>query len=212
MSLKKLLLSAVAGLALATSVFAQQMPINTINQNGVQIGNVRYNTYAAASIGLIPAAAGATDFFCISPSASRNVYITNVGVSGTAGTAVTAHVVLLRRALLDTGGTAATGASLPVGSGESTVSGSPTATLTAYTANPTINDASPTYMRSAVLSLPTSSAAVAQALTWSFGTMAGQFNTEFTLIKGTTQQACLNLQSTATSSGLLEVWMEWQEY
>ena len=214
MNIKKLLLATVVGVAFATSAFAQQLPINAISQNGINVGNVRYYTYSAVSSGLVPVAAGATDFFCINASATRNVYITNLGVSGTATTAVTAHLQLLRRQTLDTSGTAATGIALPVGSSESSAatSAAPTAALTAYTANPTINDASPTYMRSAVLALPTGVAAMSPTLEWSFGTAVGEYNSEFILQKGTTQQACLNLASTAITGGNLETWIEWLEY
>jgi hypothetical protein len=210
MNIRKSFLVLVAGLLTTASAFAQQLPINSLNQQGIQVGNIRYPTYAAISTGLVPAAS-ATDIFCINASPSKNVYITNIGFSGTAGTAATVHLAFLRRVSLDTGGTVATGTAAPVGYSESSISAA-TATLTAYTANPTINDSSPTYMRTGVLGIPTSAAAIAQSVQWTFGTVAGQFNTEFTLVKGSTQQACLNLQATTITTGYLDIWIEWQEY
>lgn len=211
MASKRVIFGAMAAMVIATVVMAQQLPINAINQNGIQVGNVRYPTFAASAIGIVPASS-ATDIFCIAASASKNIYITNVSFSGTAGTAVTAHMAILRRASVDTGGTAGTGLAAPVAMGESALSGTATASLVSYTANPTINDSNPGYARAAVLGIPTSSAALAQTISWAFGTSAGQFNTELVLVKGTTQQVCLNLEGTTISSGYIDVWIEWQEY
>src|SRR5882672_10584996 len=111
--MKRILLSALGLLALGTVAFAQA--VNTVPQVGVETAIIKQSTYAAVSVGLVPAAS-ATDIFCISASASRTVSIKRIGISGTAGTLVTAPFTVLRRATVDTGGTAATTTALPVAS------------------------------------------------------------------------------------------------
>jgi hypothetical protein len=210
MNLKKLLLGAVAGMLLASSAEAQ---VNAVPQFGVNTENLRHNTFSAISVALVPAAS-ATDVWCISAGASKNIYLEAINISGTAGTAVTTPVVLLRRnTALDSGGTAATGLALPVGGGHNySQNGTSSAVLTAYTANPTVNDASPTYLRAAELALPTSSATLTQNLLFPIGTAASEYDQEFILAKGTTQQICINLNGTSVSSGSLVIWAEWAEY
>ena len=110
--LKRSLAAALGLLALCSSALAQQPGINSVPQTGVLQASLRVKTYGAVSVGLVPAAA-ATDIFCIGASASKTVAITRVELSGTATTALSTPVVILRRASLDTGGTAATGGRTP---------------------------------------------------------------------------------------------------
>ena len=89
-------------------------------------------TYHAA----IPAttqAATATDIFCITGSATRTVAIKAMQISGTATTATTTDLVILKRSTANTGGTpvAATLVSVDSNDPASTVS------VFAYSANPT---------------------------------------------------------------------------
>lgn len=201
--LTAVMLTMLPGLALAQ--------VNVVPQIGLNTQNVRQQTFSAVSIALVPAAS-ATDILCISPGATKSIYLKNITISGTAGTAVTTPVVLLRRnTALDSGGTAATGTALPVAGAMYSSNAASTATLTAYTANPTINDSSPTYLRAAVLGIPLSSAAIAQTLNMSFGTNVEEYDQEGLLLKNTTQQACINLNAVSISSGSLTTWLEWTE-
>src|SRR5580692_2774948 len=145
MKLKKLLLSSIAGLLFATSALAQCPGINcTVPQSGVAF-IAKNKTYHAISVGLVPASA-ATDIFCINQSATKAVHVDSVTVTGTAGTAITTPIVLKLNHSQDTGGTAATGLALPVAAPGSSSDPAATATLTAYTANPTIPDSTPNYI------------------------------------------------------------------
>ncbi|MBU6430689.1 MAG: hypothetical protein KGR26_16845, partial [Cyanobacteria bacterium REEB65] len=125
---------------------------------------------------------------------------------------ISTPVVMLRRAAADTGGTAATGTANPantVSEMDSNLNPSPTATLISYTANPTINDASPTYLGVEVIPLPTAStAAVNNVIKWHFESM--EFDQQPTL-RGTAQQLCLNLNGASVSSGSLNININWSE-
>jgi len=206
--IRKLLLGTVAGFALVSAALAQ----NYVPQVGVNSANIREQTYSASAVGLAPAAS-ATDIFCISGSSSKAIAIRRISISGTAGTLVTVPVTLVRRASLDTAGTPATGAALPVAAAHLSTNGAATATLTSYTANPTINDSSPLYLRAGNVTLPvTSAGTVTSPLEWFGGTSVESYSQGFDIPAGSTaQQYCLNLGATSVSSGLLNISITWTE-
>lgn len=207
--MKKALLSGLALAVLATAAPAQ---VNTVPQIGVISSITKRNTYSAVSIGLVPAAS-ATDIFCISGSTSRAISIKKIGITGTAGTLVTAHFTLLRRVSLDTGGTPAATTALPVATPHLTTNAAATAVLIAYTANPTIVDAAPLYLRSAWTTLPVTTAGTSiNPITWRFGSYEDMFSQGADIPAGSTaQQYCINLNATSVSSGLLDIDIEWTE-
>lgn len=206
--MKKLLPLALL-LGLPAPAFAQ---VNVVPQVGVQSAILKQKTYSAASVALAPAAS-ATDIFCISGSSTLAVSIKRIRISGTAGTLVSAPFTLVRRASLNTGGTAATGAALPVAAPHISTDSAATATLTAYTANPTIVDSSPLYFRSDYLTLPVTTAGTSIApLVWEAGETVATFTKAFDIPKGTTtQQYCINLNGVSVSSGLLHISTTWLE-
>jgi phage tail protein X len=207
--LKKLLLS-VAALALSASAVLAQ-GVNQVPQVGAISTIYRNPTYTASSVALVPAAS-ATDIFCISPGTAKNISIRRIAIAGTAGTAVATPFLIYRRVSLDTGGTAATSLALPVAVPLSPADPASNATLTAYTANPTIVDSSPSLMQSMMVDLPVTTAAggdIANVRTW--GTSVDMFSKGLDLQKNTTQQICINLNAVSVSSGVLSINMEWQE-
>lgn len=207
--MKRFLLPLGLWLGLLAPALAQG--VNVVPQVGVTSAYVKQRTYAAVSIGLVPAAS-ATDVFCIGASATANISIKRIGISGTAGTLVTVPITILRRATLDTGGTAATTTALPVASTNFSSDSAATAVLTAYTANPTINDASPVYFRTAVTSFNVTSALVASpVLEFHFGEWVAHFARALDLLKGSTQQVCVNLNAVSVSSGLINIDISWVE-
>lgn len=209
--MRKLLLIGAALAALCGVATAQ---VNVVPQTGLITSIYRNPTYSAISLALAPASS-ATDIFCISGSTTKTIHVTRIGISGTAGTLVSAPFTLLLRHSLDSGGTAASTTANPANTlGPLYPSDpAPTATLIAYSANPTINDTSPAYVRSAYLSLPTTSANIApQLLAWKFGTDEDFFNKGLDIPKGTTDQYCINLNSVSVSSGVLDIDIEWTEY
>ncbi len=217
--MKKLLIALFGVIAgfLAVSVTAPvayaQSPcgVNFVPSVSVNCANIRQATYSAVSLGLVPAAS-ATDIFCISGSASKAISIRRITISGTAGTLVTAPFTLLRRASLDTGGTAATTTALPVASAHLSTNATATAVLVAYTANPTIVDTSPLYFKSDTVSLNTTSALVSgPRLIWEAGTQVDAYSQGFDIPSGSTQQYCINLNAISVTSGLLNISITWVE-
>lgn len=203
-----LLASAMIG-TLVAPVSAQ---VNTVPQVGTVSAFLKQYTYSAVSRALVPAAS-ATDIFCISGSGSRAVSVKRIRISGTAGTLVTAPFTLVRRVSLDTGGTAATGAALPVASPNYTPDPASSAVLTAYTANPTINDSSPLYFRSGWLTLPTTAAGTSiNAIEWDFGEHVAPFSRALDIAKAdATTQYCINLNAVSISSGVVDISITWTE-
>ena len=207
MQFRKLLLAA----ALVGALAPASAQVNVVPQVGVSSGIVKQATYSAVSIGLVPAAS-ATDVFCISGSTTKTISIKRIGISGTAGTLVSLPVTILRRASLDTGGTAATTTALPVAATNFSSDPAATAVLVAYTANPTIVDSSPVYFRTGIASFNTTAALVAQARTfWEFGETIGEFSRGLDILKNTAQQVCVNFNAVSVTSGLVNIDITWVE-
>ena len=204
--LKKLLLGALAGALFASTAFAQ---VNVVPQVGLNTANLRQNTYSAVSIGLVPAAS-ATDIVCLQGSATKTIHLTRVTISGSAGTAITTPFVVLLRHSLDTGGTPASGVALPVAAPNDQNNQTATATLNAWTANPTITDASPNYYASLAVTLPVTASSGTTPTILHFGAFTEPYNQDIT-IRGVAQAACINLQAASVSSGVLSISLTWWE-
>jgi hypothetical protein len=206
--MKKLFLSAV-GLLLSTALAVGQ--VNTVPQVGVITNiNTQKATYAAVALAL-PPAASATDIACIAGAAGKLVQVSKIRVSGTAGTLVSAPFTLVRRTAVNTGGTAATTTANWANTISKLDTNSPTASavLISYSANPTITDASPTYLRSQYTTLPVTSAGTSIApILWDF---ANNFLDQPLTLRTAAEQACINLNGVSVSSGLLHLAIEWTE-
>lgn len=208
--MKKALALSLAGALLASSAFGQA--INTVPQPGMISQILKNPTYSATSVGLVPAAS-ATDFWCISGGTSKNIAIRKIVVGGTAGTAITTPVLVYQRSALGTAGTAATGLALPVATPNfpADPGGASTATVTAYTANPTVAS-NPILMDAMLVDLPVTTAAGGNVETIrTYGTATDMFSRGLDIPKNTTIQYCLNLNGVSVSSGVLVVHVEWQE-
>jgi len=209
--MKKLLSVLTVGAAIAAAFTPASAQVNTVPQVGVYQGYVSKATYRAVSIGLVPAAS-ATDIFCIAGSATKTVKVQELRVGGSAGTLITTPVTVLRRASVDTGGTAAGTTANPantIGKMDSSIAAA-TATLIAYTANPTVNDSSPTYLATSAITFPVTSAATsAPGYTFAFGNYGAQ--AQPLVLRGAAEQACVNLGGASISSGVLGVTIQWTE-
>ena len=207
--LKSTLLGLVAGVLLASAALAQ---VNYVPQIGVASATIRQKTYSATSVALVPAAS-ATDIFCINGSTSKTVKIRRFIISGTAGTAITTPILVNLNHSLDTGGTAATSLAAPVAVGYNP--GNSTSTVnatTAYTANPTVNDASPSLLAAFAPTFPvtTTAGTVTQILAGSSVDFYDQ-GLDIPIAATVVQQICLNLNGKSISSGLLNITAEWTE-
>src|SRR5215472_15653827 len=107
MKVKTELLGGVALLIAGLGAVAEAQ-VNVVPQVGLQTGYLGKATYSAVWIGLVSGTT-ATDVVCISGSSTKLVKLLNLKLSGSAATAVTVPVTILRRGSLDTTGTVATG-------------------------------------------------------------------------------------------------------
>lgn len=214
--LKAFLFVSLAVCAWATLALAQQPNYNitnrTLSPGLVYNVNNWVQSYSAGFIGLVPAAS-ATDVICISGSATKTVAVTNFSLSGSAGTLVSLPVTLVRRVSVDTGGTAAGTTANPANTIAKHDVNNATATAVpiSYTANPTIVDTSPTYIRSAQVTLPVTSAGVViNPLNFSFGNLPN--GEQPILLSGAAAQLCLNFNAVSVASGVLTGSISWYEY
>lgn len=207
----KTLRLALLGAALVAA-FPALAQVNTVTQTGLITGTLSKQTFRAVSIGLVPAAS-ATDFFCITGSATKMIKVTGLRLQGVAGTLTSVPIVVLRRSSVDTGGTAASTIANPantIGKAD-TNNATASATLIAYTANPTIVDTSPTYLSAGYLTLPTVAAGTNTPVTeFTFGANLPQFTQQLTL-RGIADQVCLNMQAGSVTSGVLNIQASWTE-
>ena len=205
--MKKLSYFVALSLGLVAPAFAQ---VNVVPQVGMISSILKNPSYSATSVALVPAAA-ATDIFCLNGSATKFVAIRWIIIGGTAGTAITTPFLIHRRTILDTGGTAATSLAAPVPvplySGDSAA----TATAVAYTANPTINDSSPSLMNALTLSLALTTTAAPAEVVREYGTSIDMFHKGLDMQKNAAQQICINLNGATVASGLLNINVGWQE-
>lgn len=206
--MKKLFLSTAIVLGLCALAFAQ---VNTVPQVGTISAIIKQQTYSASGVLMVPAAS-ATDLICLNGSTSKNISLKTIIVSGTAGTAITTPILVNLNHSLDTGGTPNTGLALPVAVPLVTTNATATATLTSYSANPTVTDATPNLL--AVFS-PTFAVTTTAAPITIFPGATGidLFVQGYDILKAATvvQQICLNLDGKSISSGLVNVTLIWTE-
>lgn len=149
-------LLALAAWALAPSGASAQVQcgaINTVPSVGITCLQEPFApTYSATAVGLV-AAATPTDIACLQGAAGKVIRLQSLRISGTITTQLVVPVFLVKRASLDTGGTPATSTALPVAYALDSSNAAASASLNAWTANPTINDSSPGYIDSANLTL-----------------------------------------------------------
>ena len=212
----KRLTALLAGLLFAAS--AAQAQVNNVPQTGVTTAYLPKVTYSSAFFGLVPPAS-ATDEICIAASATKTVRVDRIVISGSAATAVELPVTVVRRVSLDTGGTAATttanpGVTTQIASRDTglATNASASATLISYTAVPTIADTAPVYLDSNTLALAASSVGVVSApLVFDWSRDIENLMQAPTLVKGSTQQICVNFNSTSITTPLLTGSITWTE-
>lgn len=203
--------SALGGVALLATLLSAQAQ-NFVPQIGLTTGYLSKNTYSAAFVGLVPAAA-ATDVVCIAGSAGKIIRLSKVVLTGSAGTMVGLPVSVVRRILVNTGGTVGTTTANPANNVAllDTAQPAATAVLVSYTANPTNNDVAPVYASSDTLVLPTTAAPTGQRqLIFDYGLYYDTLAQNPTL-RGANQQFCLNFGGATVTAGLLNGYIKWTE-
>ena len=162
-----------------------------------------YNTYGAG-VADVALAASATDVFCVQGSATRIIYVKKIVVNGTATSANKANLLIIKRSTANTGGTASTLTDVPYDSQDP----AGTATVKAYTANPTTGTAVGTVASSHSEFAPDGSPTLPSDVSvFDFG---GDGNKRITL-RGTAESLCVNFNAETITGGIAHFTTEWIE-
>lgn len=159
-------------------------------------------TYAAAFVGLVVPAAP-TDVFTITGSATKVIRITSVRftISTTAGSGILINASLIKRSTADTGGTSTVAVNVPYDSNNA----AGTAVVRGYTVNPTLGTAIGPIR--AIRYAATPAAVPNQEAYIEFGTRPAQT----VILRGTSQQLCVNFGSTSITGDTVDISVEWTE-
>ena len=207
------------GLAASLSALAlAQAPVGSagvgsVPAPGLITGFQNYTqTYTAGYIGLA-SASSATDVVCIAGSATKTIAVTKIQLSGTSSTLVTLPITLVRRTSVDTSGTAASTTANPANNiaKHDTNNATATAVPISYTANPTINDSSPTYLQTANVTMPVTTAGTSIVpIHWTYGNIAT--GEQPLILRGAAAQLCLNFNGVTVATPVITGSLTWYEY
>ena len=207
--MKRLLLASALGLGLLAPASAQ---VTVTPQVGLNVANLRINTYSAAILKLVPAATP-TDFFCISGSATKQIHVRRIELGAT-GTGLTQPIYLNHNLGLDTGTTAVAATYGPVAQPLRSSNPTATATVVAYNTtggNPTIGGTVTTIRSSIIISALATTPVTVPTLSWQFGTSVDAYNQGLDIPAGaTTEQYCLNYVG-GTAPSTVNGYIEWTE-
>lgn len=163
-------------------------------------------TFSACVTGLVTATTP-TDVFTISGSATKTVRITRLGFTGLQTTSALRDIVLLKRSTANVGGTSTTPIAVPYDS----LNPAATASVKAYTANPTTLGTLVGNMRSYKYPLdanPTGTSAVPTTpQEWVFGDKGGQA----VVLRGVNESFSVNLNGVTSTGDSLDIFVEWTE-
>lgn len=193
--------------------------VNTNQATGFGLGYLAKNTYSSAFFGLVPVVTSGTDEVCISGSATKIVRVQRIIIWGTTATAPqTVPVNLLRRASLDTGGTAALttanpGIATQIASRDTGQVGntSSTAVLVSYTAAPTVVDTAPVYVDSQLMVMPIVTSVMQASPVDFYYARDAENNVALVTLRGITQQLCVNIGAALTNASAWNGVITWTE-
>jgi hypothetical protein len=174
----------------------------TVSADGALINrdyekNIR--TYSASAN--VAAAAAATDIFTITGSATATVFVTQVIVSGIQTTAGLADVLLLTRSTANTAGTSGAVTAVPMDTTDAAAS----ATVLAYTANPTTGTLVGAVKR-AYVEVGAATGVVNEAFIFDFGKRGKPLT-----LRGIAQVLAVNLNGATLAGGTFDITVEWYE-
>lgn len=200
----RLLDQAGTAITLGQKVMASSLPVVIAsNQTTIPVSTEGSKaTYAAAFVGLVVAATP-TDVFTITGSATKTIRVTSLRftVSTTAGSGILINASLVKRSTADTGGTSTTATAVPYDSNNA----AGTAVVRGYTANPTLGTAVGPIR--AIRYAATPASVPNQEAFFEFGTRPAQA----VVLRGTSEQLCLNFGSTTITGDIVDVSIEWTE-
>lgn len=159
-------------------------------------------TYSATASNFVSAAT-ATDVFNIIGSGSKTIRILKVRVTGstTSGSAIKLNVMGIKRSAANTGGTRVVATMVP----HDSTNAAATANVGHYTANPSGLGASVGTVRASHIGI-TQSGLTGGAVEWDFADGGQPI-----VLRGTSEQFCVNFNSTSVSGALISIIVEWSE-
>jgi hypothetical protein len=166
--------------------------------------NEKRATYSVG-IGSLALAAAATDFFCIQGSATKTIIVKKIEYYGAATNLENADIFTVKRSSANTGGTSTNLTVVPMDS----TNAAPTATVTAYTANPTTG----TLVGIADAEKMTFANNGTGANSQIYGRQAdyGIEEDQGFVIRGTSEEVCLNLGGATVAGGVITISTEFRE-
>lgn len=183
--------------------------------NNTQQVYPQWNTYSAVITGLTPASS-ATDFFTITGSATKQVWIRSIGCTGTSTAAASEAITLQLRSANDTGGTSTNPTAVQLNGGWNGPIGTlpavtaATAVVAAYTANPTTGTSVGPVAEGLLQTPAPASIGSANGLTFSYPITNGDAPL---VLNGAAQQVALNAGGNSLSSGTsLSCQVTWTEH
>lgn len=161
------------------------------------------NTYRA-SITALASASSATDIFTLTGSANKTIRVTRLEISGQQTTAAAAQVVVLVRSTANTSGTSTNPTAVPHDSNSPAAS----ATVTAYTANPTTGSlVGNIYAGYVFLAAPATATVGSDKVVFDYGNRPAQA----IVLRGATQVLAVNLNGVTVTGGAFDINVEWSE-
>lgn len=173
-------------------------------QESTNVPNEKASFMAAAS-GLIPAAS-ATDIFTITGRAGRVVRINQIQISGIATSAAAIPISIVKRSTANTGGTSTPVAAVQLDSANSGSTAS--ASVLAYTANPSGLGTALGNIATARMILSTASASVGTApIVFSFERMY----MKLPALRDSTESLCINYGGATAAGNSVDISISWTE-
>lgn len=181
-------------------------PINLkadAQSNLLSTESMRNRPTYSATFDIVPLAAGATDLVALRGSATKKVRIETVVVNGLATARTRVPVSMFLRTAANTGGTS----TAPTGTRHDSTDAAATATIAAYTANPTALGAGTLIRKKYLILDPTTVDAnnTPESIT-EFGELGKQL-----VLNGNSQYFAINLNTTPITGGTITVTIEWTE-
>lgn len=169
-------------------------------------------SYGATGVAIV-APATPTDVSCITGAAGTVVRVQRVVVSATITTQVVVPVLLTKHASANSGGTAGTTTQLPVSYKMDSSNATGAATLTSWTANPTINDSAPGIIASGLLVMTKADGTNGAVSPMTLFDFSEATYAQKPILRGIAQQLCVNLNGTAATmtGNLINISYYWTE-
>lgn len=196
-----------------SGIYNSTVPGFTNGQRGeLQIGprgslittnNDGFKATYSASVQNLSVAASASDIFSICGSGTKTIRVLNYYITATQTTAGSANIRLRKYSTADTGGTSTNPTIVPYDSNFA----AGTATVTAYTANPTLGTSLGVMRAEEINVVPQTTNNTFAFIDWHFG----DHSDSSLVLRGTAQCANINLAGTTITGGSFTIFVAWTE-